>query len=155
MTSSWTGNRPLEPINSSEASEAYMQHRLLLDQITDCRLFGTKPLSDPMWTHRCELHVHSRKCIKKCRMPMVTILARAQCVNTTFSGVYMCNAAFEAWYYMNCYVFIIMRSFQAHAQWNSAITICIPRSTTSGMSRLWTTMFCCFVLIEVTDLANP
>ena len=72
-------------INSSPPSAAYMRQWTgpSLVQIMACRLFGVKPLPDPMLVYRqldsCEqvsvkfisefYHFHSRKCVWKCRLP--------------------------------------------------------------------------------------
>ena len=47
-----------------------------------CRLFGTKPFSEPMldsWELCIGNHCHSRKCIWTCRLEMAAILFRPQC----------------------------------------------------------------------------
>ena len=85
------GNRHLSPtqvpswINSSSPSAAYIRWWTVssLVQIMACRLFGTKPLPEPMLTY-CQLdsweqisvkfesefcHFHSRKFIWKCCLP--------------------------------------------------------------------------------------
>ena len=70
------------PFNSSPPRAAYMWHSTLV-QVMACRLFGAKPLPEPMQAY-CQLdsweqisvkfelefyHFHSRKCIWKCRLP--------------------------------------------------------------------------------------
>ena len=72
-------------LNSSPPSAAYMRQwtESSLVQVMACRLFGTKPLPEPMLAY-CQLdsweqisvkfelalyHSHSRKCIWKCRLP--------------------------------------------------------------------------------------
>ena len=72
-------------LNSSPPSAAYMCQRTgsALVQIMACRLFGAKPLPEPMVAY-CQLdswvpisvkfelefcHFHSRKCIWNCRLP--------------------------------------------------------------------------------------
>ena len=75
----------LKPVNSSPPSAAYLHQRTgsALVQIMACRLFGAKPLPEPMLAY-CQLnswehismkfepefyHFHSRKCIWTCRLP--------------------------------------------------------------------------------------
>ena len=72
-------------VNSSPPSAAYMRHWTgsSLVHVIACRLFGAKPLPEPMLTY-CQLdsweqilvkfesefcHFHSRKCNWKCRLP--------------------------------------------------------------------------------------
>ena len=72
-------------INSSPPSAAYVHHWIgsALLQLMACRLFGAKPLPEPILAYfeldsweqisvKVELkfcHFHSRKCIWKCRLP--------------------------------------------------------------------------------------
>ena len=76
--------RHINDVHSSPPSAAYMPQRIrsTLFHIMVCRLFGAKPLSEPMLGY-CQvdpqeqtsvkfiskfIHFHSRKCIWKCRV---------------------------------------------------------------------------------------
>ena len=101
---------------------AYMRQwiRSALVQIMACRLFGTKPLSEPMLVC-CQLdsweqfsikfesefyHFHSRKCIQSCRLPkMAANMSRGR-VNTNLSNDFLPDST----YYGNQYWLLVQRN---------------------------------------------
>ena len=124
MSSLWVLQDMSSFINSSPLSAAYMHWSTWspLVQVMACRLFGTKPLPEPMLTYsqldsweyisvKFEsqfYHFHSRKCIWKCRLPKWWpfcpggdgVIPLASCFNPLYVSTCYCGGQSFLWILM-------------------------------------------------------